>query len=209
MKPHLLHIFGNRVFTFPLAQGILYLGIFFVCSPAAVADASDNFAANPGFEEWPQRPEEGVAAWGATGYMVGVEGREGTLEGEAYRTGEGESDTERHSGRYAQYIKTYTYGRGAISQGVKVIPGYRYRVSVWAKTLEGKFQLGVCFSHAPWTYLGDWVDGEPDGEWIQYSKEVVIPEDCQAISAVMFFQHGSGYLDDFELLELGPAESTE
>ncbi len=171
---------------------------------ARAQDNGENQAKNPGFEEWPARPPEGF--WGALQYSVGAEGREGALDGEAYRTGEGETDKERHSGDYAQFINTHTYGRGAISSGLPVLPGTRYRISVWAKVLSGELHLNVCFAHEPWSYIGDWTKGIANGEWTRYTKEVVIPDGCQSICAVMFLQYGAGYLDDLEIVDIGFAE---
>jgi hypothetical protein len=168
------------------------------------ASPADNLANNPGFEEWPPRPEGGEV-WAATSYSIGVPGRDGGPAGRAFRTGEGELDTQRRSGQYAQYLQTTTWGQGAIARGVPVTVGHRYRVSVWVKVLKGKFQLGVCFAHAPWTYLGDWAYSDPRTEWVQITKEVVIPAGCHNIATVMFLQSGVAYLDDLEIVDLGPA----
>lgn len=173
-------------------------------SLVGAADEPRNLAINPGFEQWPEKPEEGNV-WAAEGYSIGVEGRDGSPDGVAYRTGEGEMDTERRSGDYAQYMQTHTWGRGAMSRGVRVIAGHRYRVSVWAKILTGGLRMNVCFSHAPWTYLGDWVEGGADGDWRQFTKYVDIPDDCQGISVAMFIR-GAGYLDDLEIVDMGPVD---
>lgn len=184
------------------------LSVVFLIAGGALAEEEtqllENLAENPGFEEWPERPEDD-SAWGAVGYSVGVDGREDAPPGVAFRTGEGEEDTERRSGDYAQYIQSFTYGRGAIASGIPVLVDFRYRISVWAKVETGYFELGVCYAHDPWTHIGDWERGEADGEWTQLTKEIVIPEDCRSIAVMMFFQYGSGYLDDLEVVELGPA----
>jgi len=179
-----------------------------VLSTVGLAYGADNLAKNSGFEEWPPRPEEG-GAWGAEGFAVGAEGREGAPDGLAYRTGRGESDTERRTGNFAQYIETHTYGRGATSSGIPTLKGYRYLISVWAKVVTGTFRMNVCYSHSPWTPLGEWVEGRADGEWTQFTKEVDIPEDCGGIAVMMFFQYGAGYLDDLEVVEIGPADTVQ
>ena len=193
---------GRRVHLLASAASA---GLLLTASPSlgAPAAATGNLAANPGFEQWPDKPADNPA-WGATHYQVGVEGRDDVPQaGCAHRTGEGELDTELHSGKYAQYIQTTTWGRGAISRGIPVTPGHRYRTSVWVKLLSGKFQLGVCFSHAPWTYLGGWAYGEPNAEWTQISKEILIPPACRGVAVVMFLQSGTAYLDDLEVVDLG------
>jgi|GEM_PF-2275368 len=184
-----------------------FLLLLAVASCPAMADDAKNLHPNGGFENWPDQPDENPS-WGAVGFSVGVEGRDDTPEpGRAFRTGEGELDTTRRSGKYAQYIQTTTWGRGAIARGVSATAGHRYRISVWARTMTGKFQLGICYSHAPWSYFGDWVFGGANGRWTQYTKEIVIPEDCKGFATVMFIQSGVVYLDDFEVVDLGSAES--
>ncbi len=186
------------------------LVVLIATDPALAAPQAPppNLAGNPGFEDWPNRPEDGTV-WGATAYSVGVEGRDDKPAGRAYRTGEGELDATRHSGKYAQYMQTTTWGRGAIARGVRVTAGHRYRVSVWVRVLSGKFQLGVCFAHAPWSYLGDWAFTTPGGQWTQATKEVTIPAACKSIATVMFVQAGAVYLDDLEIIDLGPDQAAD
>jgi hypothetical protein len=191
-----------------MLQRIVVVGLAVWALTVPTSAQGPNLAANPGFEDWPE-PPAGAAAWGASSYTVGVAGRDGGGAGRAYRSGEGELDTERHAGKYAQYLQTTTWGRGAIARGLPVTAGHRYRASVWVKVLSGKFQLGVCFAHAPWTYLGDWEYALPRNEWARVVKEVTIPEGCQSIATVMFLQTGSAYLDDLEIVDLGPAREDD
>ncbi len=166
-----------------------------------------NLMPNGGFEQWEERPAAGQP-WGAHKYQVGVAGRGDTPRpGTAYRTGQGELDTERHSGRYAQFVSTTTWGNGLVSPSMPVTAGHKYRVSVWLKMVSGEnFKMGVCFAHAPWTYLGEWVYGKPNGRWTQYTKEIEVPASCTRIVAVLFLEPGSGYFDDLEVVDLGVVE---
>ena len=171
------------------------------------AETAPNLAKNPGFEEWKKKPQSGNN-WSAKDFNVNIKGRgKNSRSGCSYRSGEGELDTERHSGKYAQYLQTTTWGRGLNSRGIRVQAGHKYRISVWSKLLSGKFQFGVCFAHKPWTYIGNWIYGTPDGKWTKYSKEIMIPKNCSSVSAIMFIQKGIGYFDDFEVVDLGRAES--
>jgi len=116
-------------------------------------------------------------------------------------------------GRWARpwYFQTTTWGRFIGTSGVPVKARRRYRVSVWAKVGSGKFQLGVCDSRTS-KYFGEgreqWVLAGANGEWTQYSKEVVVQKGTHAVSTIMFIQSGSGYLDDFEVVDLGEVEET-
>ncbi len=178
--------------------------VFLLGATVGLAENSPkNLASNPGFEEWPAKPEK-ENVWAATGYSVDVKGRDGTADGRAYRTGDGELDSERHSGRYAQYMQTTTWGRGAVAGGIPVTAGHRYHVSVWTKLLSGKFQVGVCNSQSS-KRLGEWIYGEPNAQWTRYEKEVVVPNECKRISTLLYLQSGNGYLDDFEVVDLGEA----
>ena len=196
MGPHAFHHVAERV---RLAGAAAVLCVM------AARGAGPNLAANGGFEQWPEPPTD-APGWGATSYDVRVAGRENVPQsGRAYRTGEGEADTERHSGKYAQYIQTTTWGRGVVSRGIQVEAGQSYRVALWIKLLSGTFRLGVCFSHSPWTYLDGWTGVEATGRWVQVVKEVAIPEGCQGIAVIMFPQTGSAYLDDLEVVHCGVA----
>jgi hypothetical protein len=165
-----------------------------------------NLVKNGDFEEWPEKPG-GDAAWGAAGYDVRVGGRgEPPRVGQAFRTGEGELDTEKHGGKYAQYVLTTTWGNGLVKGGIRVTGGKSYRVGVWVKLMTGRrFMLRVLGGKKPWGKLATDVYGNANGEWTRHFVDLAIPEGCDSIAVLLFIEVGSGYIDDLEVTELAEA----
>jgi len=178
-----------------LGRLLVALILFSLVSAAAVAaqPPARELENNGGFEELEPDPGTGVRL------AKGFENR-GYTPAKAYRTGDGELDTTRHSGKFAQYLYGGEYPQG-LPSGCKAKSGRHYRFRCWVKVGTGGYADVHAISTPNYYFLGALKRKIPPGDWEKAELTVTCPEGEQGILFHLFIG-GGVYVDDMSLREV-------
>lgn len=197
------------ILIFLVNTGLLLNGTFREISFAAEKE----LIAEEGFEEWGAVTEEGTATAILLPVGFHTSKRADVKDNEVIvkRTGKGEIDQERHGGNYAAYISTKSWSQGLyLNKPVPVSPGMTYRISAWAKAVNGGFQLHV-MGYPGWECLGH-LETE-DNEWKCHTLDVVPRKGHTNIIISLFTvaEGNSFYADDLSAyqMDIAPANLKE
>ena len=180
---------------------VLSLG-FLVQGSFAAEKIGLELVKNGGFEEWGE--DTGGGKWVAKNFSVcDVTHKELILK----RAGEGEIDTERHSGKYSQYIFAESWSQGIYQEIHSIENGKTYRATLWVKVMKGDFRFRAGLKQGAIQLADRRIKkGGNQGEWRKYVLEITIPESSEKCGPLSIFllslRYGSSYVDDLSVREV-------